>query len=56
MQRIWAALVPDGCEGVQLEQVIDRDLALVLDIRIGTADRFLVENHGGEASLRSCRR
>ncbi len=56
MQRVGAGLVPNGCERVLFEQVIDRDLALVLDVGIGTADRFLVENHGGKAPLRSCRR
>jgi hypothetical protein len=34
-----------------LEKIVDRDLTLVLDIRIGPTDRFFVENHGDQASL-----
>ena len=43
--------MPDRRERVLLEQVVDRDLALVLDVRIGAADRFFVELDRDEALL-----
>jgi hypothetical protein len=48
--------VTDRDKGVLFEQVIDRDLPFVLDIRIGTADRFLIENDADETSLHRSRR
>ena len=53
MQRVRTAVVADRREGVLLEQIVDRDLALVLDVRVGAADRFLVEGDGDEALLAS---
>src|ERR1019366_10826552 len=46
----------DRLEGVLLEQIVDRDLALVLDILVGAADRFLVEGDGDQALLHRSRR
>ena len=40
MQRVRSAVVADRREDVLLEQIVDRDLALVLDVRIGAADRL----------------
>src|ERR1700684_600672 len=37
---------------VLLHQVIDRDRALVLDVRAGPPDRFLIERHRDDAVLR----
>ncbi len=51
MQRVRAALVADRREMILLDQIVDRDRALVLDIRTGTADRFLVQGHRDEALL-----
>src|SRR5262249_6384318 len=39
-------------EQVLLDQVIDRDRALMLDVGPGAADRFLVERHADDAVLR----
>src|SRR5665647_829751 len=39
-------------EQVLFDQVIDRDRALVLDVRPGTPDRFLIERHRDDAVLR----
>ena len=39
------AFVAARLERILLEQIVDRDCALVLDIRIGSADRTLVEGH-----------
>ena len=50
MQRERTALVADRREGVLLEQIVDRDRALVLDIGPGAADRVLVERHRDEAT------
>jgi hypothetical protein len=41
---------------VLLEQVVDRDLALVFDIRIGPANRLFVENNGDKTPLHCNRR
>jgi hypothetical protein len=46
----------DRNKGILFEQVIDCDLPLVLDIRIGPADRFLIKNDADEAPLRCSRR
>ena len=48
MQRVRAAVVADRREGVLLEQIVDRDRALVLDVRIGAADRSFVEGDGDQ--------
>src|SRR4030088_132087 len=42
-------LGPIRREQVFLDQVVDRDRALVLDIRPGTPDRFLIERHRDDA-------
>jgi hypothetical protein len=34
-----------------LEKIVDRDLTLVLDIRIGSTDRFFVQDHSDQTSL-----
>ena len=39
-------------EQVFLDQVIDRYRTLVLDVRTGTPDRFLIEGHRDDAALR----
>src|SRR5581483_8264250 len=49
MQRVGAAVIARGREEIPLEQVVDRDLPLMLDVRIGAADCFLVERDGDEA-------
>ena len=52
MQRITARRrAPSGANDVLLEQIVDRDRALVLDVGTGAADRFLVERHRDEALL-----
>ena len=49
MQRVRAAVVADRREGILLDQVVDRDRALVLDIEARAPDRFLVERHRDDA-------
>ena len=39
-------------EQVLLDQVVDRDRALMLDVGAGTPDRFLIERHRDDAVLR----
>ena len=39
-------------EQVLLDQIVDRDRALVLDVGTGTPDQFLVERHRDDAILR----
>ena len=56
MQRVGTAVVADRREGVLLEQIVDRDRALVLDVRVGAADRFFVERDGDQALLAAGRR
>ena len=36
-------------EQILLDQIVDRDRALMLDIGTGTPDRFLVERHRDDA-------
>ena len=48
MQRVGPAVVADRRERVLLDQIVDRDRALVLDVGAGAADRVLVERHGDE--------
>ena len=49
MQRVGPPVVADRRERVLLDQVVDRDRALVLDVRAGAADRGLVERDRDEA-------
>src|SRR6185437_11588661 len=51
MQRVGTAAVPKGRERILFEQIVDRDFALVLDVFVGTADRFFVEGDGDQALL-----
>ena len=51
MQPVRPAVVADRRERVVLEQVVDRDRALVLDVGAGAADRALVERDLDEALL-----
>src|SRR4051794_31986375 len=44
-ERVRAALVAFRRKGVLLDQVVDRDRALVLDVGVGTADGFFVERN-----------
>ena len=44
-------VMTDRDKGILFEQVIDRDLPFVLDVRIGTADGFLIQNDAGETPL-----
>src|SRR6202035_1691748 len=39
-------------EQVLLDQIVDRDRALMLDVGTGTPDRFLIERHRDDAILR----
>ena len=48
MQRVGAVVVTDRRERIFLEQIVDRDRALVLDVGAGAADRVLVERHRDE--------
>ena len=48
MQRVRPAVVADRRERIVLEQIVDRDRALVLDVGTGAADRSLVERHRDE--------
>ena len=43
MQRERSAVVVLGRKGVVLEQVVDRNRALVLDVGVGAAHRVLIE-------------
>ncbi len=43
------AVVVERREGVVLEQIVDRDRALVLDVAVGAADRILVERDRDQA-------
>ena len=45
--------MPGRREGILLEQIVDRDLTLVLDVGIGAADRLLVERDGDQALRRA---
>src|SRR5262249_17887220 len=49
VQRIGAGVVAVGREAVLLQEVVDRDRTLVLDVRVGAADRILVERDRHEA-------
>jgi hypothetical protein len=51
MQRVGTAVVADRRKDVLLEQIVNRDLALVLDVLVGAADRCLVEGDGDQALL-----
>src|SRR5215472_7497957 len=44
-----AAVVTIGRKEILLDQVVDRDRALVLDVRAGPPDRFLVQRHRDDA-------
>jgi hypothetical protein len=46
--------MPDRREGILLEQIIDCDLPLMLNVRIGAADRFFIEKNTDEPPLHSC--
>jgi hypothetical protein len=48
--------VSDRRKQVLLEKIVDSDLSLVLDIRVGSTNRFFIKNHGDQASLRTSRR
>ena len=50
LQRIGTAVMAGRPKLVVLNQVVDRDCALVLDFFVGAADRRLVERHRGEAA------
>src|ERR1700710_1048866 len=50
VQRERTLLRALGREQVFLDQVVDRDRALVLDVGPGTPDRFLVERHRNDAA------
>src|SRR5262245_21704723 len=56
MQPVRPALVADRRERVLLEQVVDRDRALVLDVGARAPDRVLVERDLDEVLLARCRR
>jgi hypothetical protein len=43
VQRIGTAVVADRLKIIAFDQIVDRNRALVLDVRIGAADRLLVE-------------
>src|SRR6516164_7828470 len=49
IERIRAALVATRTKRVLLEQIVDRDRALMLDVRIGAPDRAFVEVHPDQA-------
>ena len=51
VKRVRSIIVPNRCKRVLFKKVVDRDLALVFDVRIGSTDRFLIENHGDQAAL-----
>ena len=51
VERVRSFFVPDWRKRVLLEQVVDCDLTLVLDVRIGSTDQFLIEDDGNKASL-----
>ena len=51
VKRVRPVVVPDRCKRVLLEKIVDRDLTLVLDIRIGSTDRFFVQDHSDQTSL-----
>lgn len=51
VERVRSIVVPDWRKRVLLEKVVDCDLTLVLDVRIGSTDRFLIEDDGNKASL-----
>src|SRR6202040_4317746 len=48
----WSLVGLFGREQVLLDQVVDRDRALVLDIGTGTPDRFHVQRHRDDAIVR----
>src|ERR1700761_3733340 len=53
MQSEWTvAIVAVGREQILLDQVVDRNRALMLDVGPGTSDRFLIERHRDDAALR----
>src|SRR5215208_418549 len=52
VQRERAVARPFGCKQILLDQIVDRDRALMLDVGPGTPDRFLVERHRDDAILR----
>jgi len=48
-EREWAGIfVSDRRKQVLFDQVVDRNLPLVFDVRVGAADRFLVESNADE--------
>src|SRR5215207_3781520 len=49
VQRERAVARPFGCKQILLDQIVDRDRALMLDVGPGTPDRFLVERHRDDA-------
>jgi hypothetical protein len=51
MERVRPIVMAKRRKRVLLEQVVDRDLALVFDIRIGPANRLFVENNGDKTPL-----
>src|SRR5215213_4348148 len=56
VERIRSALVADRRKRVFLDQIVDRDLAFMVDVRAGAADRFLVERHRDEPVVIGCLR
>src|SRR4051794_15450075 len=52
MQRERSVVRAFRREQVLFDKVVDRDRALVLDVRAGTPDRFLVQRHRDDAVLR----
>ena len=49
MQGVRPAAGPFGREHVGFDQIVNRNRALVLDVRPGTADRLLIERHRDDA-------
>src|SRR5262249_15341712 len=51
VKRVRTVVVSDRCKRVLLEKIVDRDLTFVLDVRVGSTDRFFIEDYGDQASL-----
>src|SRR5215212_4044046 len=52
MQREWSLSRAFRREHVFFDQIVNRDRALVLDVRAGTPNGFLVQHHRNDAVLR----
>src|SRR5437588_11673738 len=55
MQRVRSARMPDRREAVLLDEVVDRDRALVLDVGARATDRAFIEDDGDQAMRRGAR-